>query len=83
LETASRGRVTKHHRFLLKLHLDHIDPLDAAVRTIDEEVSANVQPFRAAIELLSTIPGISHLSIPRQSRGPYCVSRSKRLERGR
>jgi transposase len=62
LEAALRGRVTKHHRFLLKLHLDHIDALDAAVRSIDEEVSANVEPFRAAIELLSTIPGISQLS---------------------
>lgn len=62
LQAALRGRVTKHHRFLLKLHLDHIDALDAAVRSIDEEVSANVEPFRAAIELLSTIPGISQLS---------------------
>ena len=26
---------------------------------------------------------IAQVSIPRQSRGPYCVSRSKRLERGR
>ena len=29
---------------------------------IDEEVSANVEPFRTAIEMLSTIPGISTLS---------------------
>jgi len=26
-----RGRVTKHHRFLLKLHLDQIDAFDAAI----------------------------------------------------
>jgi hypothetical protein len=25
LEAALRGRVTAHHRFLLKLHLDHLD----------------------------------------------------------
>ncbi|MGA7340917.1 MAG: IS110 family transposase [Terracidiphilus sp.] len=62
LEAALRGRVTRHHRFLLKLHLDQIDALDAAIARIDEEVRANVEPFRAAIELLSTIPGISHLS---------------------
>jgi transposase len=58
LEAALRGRVTKHHRFLLKLHLDQIDAFDAAIAAIDQEVSANVEPFRAAIELLSTIPGI-------------------------
>lgn len=62
LEAALRGRVTQHHRFLLKLHLDHIDALDAAIARIDQEVSANVEPFRAAIELLSTIPGLSELS---------------------
>jgi transposase len=62
LEAALRGRVTKHHRFLLKLHLDQIDALDAALARIDEEVSANVEPFRTAVEMLSTIPGISTLS---------------------
>jgi transposase len=62
LEAALRGRVTRHHRFLLKLHLDQIDAFDAALARIDEEVSANVEPFRAAIEMLSTIPGISTLS---------------------
>ena len=62
LEAALRGRVTKHHRFLLKLHLDQIDALDAALARIDEEVGANVEPFRTAVEMLSTIPGISTLS---------------------
>lgn len=62
LQAALRGRVTKHHRFLLKLHLDQIDALDTAIARIDEEVNANVEPFRAAIELLSTIPGIGTLS---------------------
>lgn len=62
LEAALRGRITKHHRFLLKLHLDQIDAFDAAIASIDKEVNANVEPFRAAIELLSTIPGISTLS---------------------
>jgi transposase len=62
LEAALRGRVTRHHRFLLKLHLDQIDAIDAALARIDEEVSANVEPFRAAIELLSSIPGIGSLA---------------------
>jgi transposase len=62
LEAALHGRVTRHHRFLLKLHLDQIDAFDAALARIDKEVNANVTPFRAAIEMLSTIPGISTLS---------------------
>jgi transposase len=62
LEASLYGRVTAHHRFLLKLHLDHIDALDAAIAGIDQEVDSNGEPFRAAIERLSTIPGLSPLS---------------------
>jgi transposase len=62
LEASLRGRVTAHHRFMLKLHLDQIDSFDAAIASIDKQVDANVAPFRAAIEILSTIPGISSLS---------------------
>ena len=62
LEAALRGRVTAHHRFMLKLHLDQVDAIDAALARIDEEVNANVERFRVAIEMLSTIPGISTLS---------------------
>lgn len=62
LESALCGRITAHHRFLLKLHLDQVDAVDAAIARIDGEVSANVEPFRAAIQRLSSIPGISRLS---------------------
>jgi transposase len=62
LNEALRGKVTKHHRFMLRLHLQQIDALDAAIAQIDQEVDANVEPFRALIEILSSIPGISALS---------------------
>jgi transposase len=62
LEASLRGRVTRHHRFLLKLHLDQIDAFDATIARIDEEVNVNVEPFRVAIEMLSAIPGVGDLS---------------------
>ena len=62
LEAALRGRVTTHHRFLVKLHLDQIDAIDAAIQCIDKEVDGNIEPFRAAAELLTEIPGISQLA---------------------
>jgi transposase len=62
LEAALRGRVTRRHRFLLRLHLQHIDALGAAIDQIDQEVDADVEPFRAAVQLLTTIPGVSDLS---------------------
>jgi transposase len=62
LEAALRGRVTRHHRFLLGLHLQQIDAIDAAIDQIDPEVDALVEPFRTAVQLLTTIPGIDELS---------------------
>jgi len=61
-EAALRGRVTAHHRFMLRLHLDHLDAVDAAIARIDKEVDGNVEPFRTAVEMLTGIPGISSLS---------------------
>jgi transposase len=62
LREALRGRVTRHHRFLLRLHLQQIEALDDAIVKIDREVEAGIAPFRTAIEQISTIPGVKDLS---------------------
>lgn len=59
---ALRGRVRAHHRFMLKLHLDHIDALDKAIAEIEQEVGRGLEPFRQAAKLLSTMPGLSDIS---------------------
>jgi|SRR6185437_8448739 len=59
---ALRGRVGEHHRFLLRLHLGQFDALDAAIGEIDREVAKDIEPFRTAIRLLSSIPGVSALT---------------------
>jgi transposase len=55
---ALRGRIREHHRFMLKLHLGHIDALDKAIADIEKEVSLGLEPFRAAAKLLTTMPGV-------------------------
>lgn len=62
LREALRGRITKHHRFLLRLHLGQVDALDASIAAIDEEVGLGLEPFRRAIDILKTIPGVSDLA---------------------
>lgn len=62
LREALRGRVKRHHRFLLDLHLQQIDALDAGIAAIDREVEAGLASFRDAVKQLSTIPGVSELS---------------------
>ena len=61
LREALRGRVTKQHRFLLRLHIDQIDALDAAIARIDAEVEAELAPFRTAVSQVISVPGIKKL----------------------
>jgi transposase len=62
LTAALHGRVTDHHRFLVKLHLDQIDAIAQAIASIDKEVDSQVQPFRQAAQMLSAIPGLGPLA---------------------
>jgi len=62
LREALRGRVTKQHRFLLRLHTDQIDALAAAIAKIDAQVEESLQPFRTAVELIKSMPGVHSLS---------------------
>ena len=62
LRAALQGRVTERHRFLLRLHLRQVDALDAAIAEIDMEVDRDLDPFRQAVRLLRTIPGVSDLT---------------------
>lgn len=56
---ALRGRVTNHHRFLLKLHLDQVQHIEEAIAAIDAEIETALTPFREDVKLLRTIPAIS------------------------
>jgi transposase len=55
---ALRGRVTAHHRFMLSVHLCQVDALDSAIGRVEAEVERSLEPFRAAVEHLMTMPGI-------------------------
>src|SRR6201987_311194 len=61
LREALRGRVTNHHRFLLQLHLHHIEALDMAIEALDREVDTQIEPFRRAVLLLTTIAAVDNL----------------------
>lgn len=59
LVDALHGRVTTHHRFMIQLHLTQVDALGAAVHDVDARVGDALGPFRAAVSLLTTMPGLS------------------------
>src|SRR3954447_4348465 len=62
LREALRGRATRPHRFLLPLHLAQVDALGGPIERVDREVEAHLAPFRAAVELLASIPGVGALA---------------------
>jgi transposase len=59
LVDALHGHVTAHHRFLLELHLTQIEALEAAIDKLERHVETALTPFRAAVSLLTTMPGLS------------------------
>lgn len=60
LRLALHGRVTDHHRFLLRLLLDELTQLEGLTNRLTERIAAVLPAsFKAAVDRLSTIPGIS------------------------
>lgn len=62
LQLALEGRFDDHHALMCRLHLDHIDQLDAMVAKLDAQIETMMQPFRTHRDLLTTIPGIAPLT---------------------
>jgi transposase len=58
LRTALRGRVTAHHRFQLRLLLDHLTHLEALIGRLGARIEEVMAPFACAAERLTTIPGV-------------------------
>jgi len=62
LTESLRGRVRAPHRFLLRLHLEQVENIEKAMDSVDQEVGALLEPFRAKVARLVTMPGISDVA---------------------
>ncbi len=59
LRLALQGRVTEHHRFLLRLLLDELTYLEGLITRLTERIAEVLpSPFVEAVQRLATIPGI-------------------------
>jgi transposase len=59
LMDAEQIAVTDHHRFMLELHLTQVDAVQRAIDAIEARIGDALGPFRSAVMLLTTMPGIS------------------------
>ncbi len=58
---ALRGRVTDHHRAMIKLHLGLIDALESALGELDAAAGKLLAPIQERAALLTTMPGVSDI----------------------
>lgn len=58
LEEALEGLVDEHLRFMLGMHLGHVDFLEGQITTLDEEVEKRMGPLGEALERVDSIPGL-------------------------
>ena len=62
LEKALDGKITDHHRFLLKMHMENLDHLARQIEKIDGQIERKMIPFQKETNLVQSIPGISKVS---------------------
>jgi transposase len=56
---ALEGRMNDHHRFLIGQLLEHIQELDRRIQLFEDRIEAQCAPFKAAVVLVDTHPGVS------------------------
>jgi transposase len=62
LQQALQGRVTAHHRFLLRELLDHHYFVESKMQRIEQEVAERLGPFQSEVARLCTIPGVDRVT---------------------
>jgi transposase len=62
LEAALKGYLKAHHALILSELLCQIDCLEASIERLDEAIEEASAPFREAVVLLDSIPGIGQIT---------------------
>lgn len=58
LTLALEGKVTSHHRFLLRQWLDLLDFMDHKIALLDQAIAEHSRPFEALVREWTRIPGL-------------------------
>jgi transposase len=58
MQLALHGRMTAHHRWMLRVLWEQLEFLEAQLAKLDAQIHEQVRPYEDAIALCTTIPGI-------------------------
>lgn len=59
LRFALQGRLTDHHRFLLRQYMRQVRNLEQTIEDFDQRIEEQTKPFLEYLSLLDTIPGVN------------------------
>src|SRR2546429_94026 len=62
LKLALQGRMTEHHRFLLRQLFDHLRFTESKLSQIEQEIDRRMRPFQDEVIRLCTIPGVDQVT---------------------
>ena len=62
LRLAVEGRMTEHHRFLLRQLFDHLRFTESKLSQIEQEIDRRMRPFQDEVIRLCTIPGVDQVT---------------------
>jgi transposase len=62
MQLALEGRLTEHHRWLLRVLWDQLEFLEAQLTKVDAQIQVHVQEYQEALTLCITIPGIEEVA---------------------
>ena len=62
LQAALDGRVTPHHRFLLRELVEHLECVESKIARLAATIEERLRPFDDVVRRLCTIPGVDRVS---------------------
>jgi len=62
LQLALEGRMTEHHRFLLRQLFEHLRFTESKLNEIEQEIDKRMRPFEDKVTRLCTIPGVDRVT---------------------
>src|SRR5438270_5465254 len=58
MQRALEGRMTDHHRWMLRLQREQLEFLEAQIAKLDAKIQEHMSDYQKAVDLCTTIPGI-------------------------
>jgi transposase len=62
IQLALEGRMTEHHRWMLRLQREHLEFLEAQIVKLETKIQGEMQSYQEAVDLCTTIPGIEAIA---------------------